>query len=71
MLAVLLAYLVASIVAADYYQILGIKKDATTKEIRSAFKKLALQNHPDKNKDNPDAEQNFMRINEAYEVLKG
>ena len=35
---------------ADYYTTLGVKRDATTKEIRSAFKKLALSSHPDKNK---------------------
>ena len=35
---------------ADYYATLGVKRDATTKEIRSAFKKLALSSHPDKNK---------------------
>jgi curved DNA-binding protein CbpA len=35
---------------ADYYSTLGVKRDATTKEIRSAFKKLALSSHPDKNK---------------------
>ena len=71
MVCLLLLLLVYPLVQADYYQTLGIKKDATTKEIRSAFKKLALQNHPDKNKDNHDAEKDFMKINEAYEVLKG
>eukprot|EP00116_Pleurobrachia_bachei_P012547 sb/3472809/ len=70
MVCLLLLALIYPLVLADYYQTLGIKKDATTKEIRSAFKKLALQNHPDKNKDNPDAEKDFMKINEAYEVLK-
>ncbi|KAL5268718.1 hypothetical protein ACHWQZ_G002535 [Mnemiopsis leidyi] len=55
---------------ADYYATLGVKRDATTKEIRSAFKKLALSSHPDKNKNDPDAEAKFMAINEAYEVLK-
>lgn len=54
----------------DYYSTLNVKRDATTKEIRSAFKKLALSSHPDKNKDDPDAEAKFMEINEAYEILK-
>lgn len=53
----------------DYYQILGVKRDASEKEIRSAFRKLARQYHPDVNKDNPDAGMRFREINEAHEVL--
>ena len=53
----------------DYYDILGVGKDATNKEIRKAFKKLALVHHPDKSKEK-DAEQKFMKINKAYETLK-
>jgi molecular chaperone DnaJ len=52
----------------DYYQILGISKNSTTDEIKRAFRRLAMQYHPDKNKA-PDAEQKFKEINEAYEVL--
>lgn len=52
----------------DYYKILGVEKTASTSEIKSAFRKLALQYHPDKNKDE-DAEEKFKEIAEAYEVL--
>ena len=53
----------------DYYQALGIKKDATQKEVQAAYRKLARKWHPDVNK-KPDAEEKFKEINEAYEVLK-
>nr|CAB3238821.1 dnaJ homolog subfamily C member 10 [Phallusia mammillata] len=54
----------------DFYEVLGITKDATNKEIRKAFKKLALTMHPDKNINDPEAHNKFVRINEIYEVLK-
>src|SRR5438477_6896958 len=53
----------------DYYQILGVKRDASQKEIKSAFRKLARQHHPDVNTGNKDAEEKFKAINEANEVL--
>ncbi|BCR21247.1 DnaJ C-terminal domain-containing protein [Borrelia miyamotoi] len=53
----------------DYYKILGIQKNATTEEIKKAYKKLAIIYHPDKNKGNKFAEEKFKEINEAYEVL--
>lgn len=53
----------------DYYQILGIDKNATEKEIRQAYRKLAFQYHPDKNVDNPEANEKMKEINEAYAVL--
>jgi curved DNA-binding protein len=53
----------------DYYAILGVSKTATQKEIRSAYRKLARQHHPDVNPGNAEAEATFKRINEAYEVL--
>lgn len=53
----------------DYYSILGIEKSASQDEIRSAFRKLAIKYHPDKNKGNKAAEEKFKEINEAYQVL--
>lgn len=52
----------------DYYQLLGVEKTATAKEIKKAFRRLALQYHPDKNKDEG-AEEQFKKIVEAYEIL--
>ncbi|XP_061464264.1 dnaJ homolog subfamily C member 10 [Rhineura floridana] len=54
----------------DYYNLLGISKEATSREIRQAFKKLALKLHPDKNQNDPEAHEKFLKINRAYEVLK-
>lgn len=54
----------------DYYQILGVSRDATDEDIRKAFRRLALRYHPDHNPDNPKkAEEQCKEINEAYEVL--
>jgi curved DNA-binding protein len=53
----------------DYYKILGVKKNASEKEIRSAFRKLARKYHPDVNPNNKEAEEKFKEINEANEVL--
>jgi curved DNA-binding protein len=53
----------------DYYSILGVGKSATEKEIKSAFRKLAREHHPDVNPDDPQAEARFKEVNEAYEVL--
>jgi curved DNA-binding protein len=53
----------------DYYKTLGVDKNATEKEIKSAFRKLARKHHPDMNPDNPQAEARFKEVNEAYEVL--
>jgi len=54
----------------DFYDLLGIGRQANNREIRRAFKKLALEMHPDKNQDDPEASDKFIRINRAYEVLK-
>ncbi len=53
----------------DYYKTLGVPKSATDTEIKSAYRKLAKQFHPDKNQGNASAESKFKEINEAYEVL--
>ncbi|MGA1864990.1 MAG: DnaJ C-terminal domain-containing protein [bacterium] len=55
--------------ANDYYKTLGIDKKASKEEIKKAYRKLALKYHPDRNKDNPQAEEKFKEINEAYAVL--
>jgi len=53
----------------DYYKILGVEKSATKDEIKKAFRKLAHENHPDKNKGNAGAEQKFKEASEAYSTL--
>ena len=53
----------------DYYEVLGVGKDADAKEIKKAYRKLAMKYHPDKNPGDKDAEEKFKEINEAYEVL--
>ena len=54
----------------DYYDILGVDKDADEGELKSAYRKLAMKFHPDRNPDDKEAEKNFKELNEAYEVLK-
>ncbi len=53
----------------DYYNILGVKRDATEQEVKKAYRKLARQYHPDVNPGDKSAEARFKEINEAYEVL--
>lgn len=54
----------------DYYKLLGVERNATDEEIKKAFRGLAMKYHPDRNKDNPEAEEKFKEINEAYDVFK-
>ncbi len=53
----------------DYYKILGVTKESNQTQIRKAFRKLALQYHPDKNKNSEESKQKFMEIVKAYEIL--
>jgi len=53
----------------DYYKLLGVEKTASPEEIKKAYRKLALKHHPDRNKGNKDAEEQFKKISEAYAVL--
>lgn len=53
----------------DYYEVLGVDKSSSADEIKKAYRKIAIKYHPDKNPDNPEAEEKFKEAAEAYEVL--
>src|SRR5262245_66575518 len=53
----------------DYYEVLSVNRDASEEDIKKAYRKLAMQYHPDRNPDNPKAEERFKEAKEAYEVL--
>ena len=53
----------------DYYQTLGVSRDASDDEIKKAYRKLAMKYHPDRNPDNKEAEEKFKTIQKAYEIL--
>ena len=53
----------------DLYEVLGVSKSATPADIKKAYRKLAVKYHPDRNKDNPGAEEKFKEVSAAYEIL--
>ncbi len=53
----------------DYYSLLGVDRNASEDQIKKAYRKMAMKYHPDQNKDNPQAEEQFKKIAEAYAVL--
>ncbi len=53
----------------DYYEVLGVERSADDREIKKAYKRLAMKYHPDRNRDDPEAEEKFKEVKEAYEIL--
>jgi len=67
---ILLSYFLAiSSAGRDFYKILGVRREATEREVKKAYRKLAMKWHPDKNKDDPKAVERFQDLGAAYEVL--
>ncbi|MFN6266809.1 MAG: DnaJ domain-containing protein, partial [Alphaproteobacteria bacterium] len=54
----------------DYYEVLGVARDAGEDDLKKTYRKLAMQWHPDRNQGNAEAEAKFKELNEAYDVLK-
>ena len=66
---IIILTVLSSTAGQDFYKLLGVNKNADNREIRKAFKKLALKYHPDKNSDD-NAHDKFLKITRAYEILK-
>src|SRR5258708_11282367 len=54
----------------DYYELLGVNRTASADDLKKAFRKLAMQHHPDRNQGDKDAERKFKDLNHAYDILK-
>ena len=54
----------------DYYELLGVSRTASADDLKKAFRKLAMQHHPDRNPGDKDCEHKLKELNEAYDVLK-
>ena len=54
----------------DFYEVLGVSRDADDKALKSGYRKLAMQNHPDRNPDDEAAGERFREASEAYDILK-
>jgi preprotein translocase subunit Sec63 len=64
---IFLSIIVIASSSKNYYRILGVSKSATLKQIKKAYRKLAITNHPDRNKNDPKAKESFVEIAKAYE----
>src|SRR6478735_8952388 len=54
----------------DYYEVLGVQRSASDADLKAAYRKLAMQHHPDRNPGDKDCEHRFKELNEAYDILK-
>ena len=59
----------ANVIKADFYEVLQVSRDASDQELKTSYRKLAMQYHPDRNPNNPEAEEQFKACSEAYQVL--
>ena len=59
----------ANVAHVDYYEVLGVSRECSDQELKTAYRKLAMRYHPDRNPDSPEAEERFKQASEAYQVL--